>query len=447
MPATSLCSPRRRCGNQRFATSTPASAKTTNRPTTSRPSSHVVRFSRSQRFTGRPYRSSGPVPGTFTAVTDTLSPALRAVSDAVLAVAAELDVEQVLQRLVESSRELVPARYAAIGIPDGDGGFAQFLTAGMTDEEVAAMGPLPRQHGVLAVMLGTTDSYRSGDIHRHPSFRGWWPRGHPDMRSFLGVPIVSAGSVIGAFYLTDKEGAAEFDEADQELIELLAAHAAIAITNARLYEQSRELSILGERNRLALDLHDAVSQKLFGLVLAAETAGGLLDRDPTAARAQVARVGELAQEALEELRSLIFELRPPELEKDGLAGTLRKHVDVLRRLDSGGLEFELALDCELAPDPRRDGEVLRIAQEALQNALRHAQARHVRVRLRTEEGRLLLEVRDDGVGFDPRALDVRSRRLGLTSMEERARRLGGRLDVRSAVGEGTTVRLEAAVAS
>jgi signal transduction histidine kinase len=371
------------------------------------------------------------------------SPALRAVSDAVLAVAAELSVEQVLQRLVESSRELVSARYAAIGVPDGDGGFAQFLTAGMTDEEIAAMGPLPRQHGLLGVMLTTTESYRSADIHRHPRFRGWWPRSHPDMRSFLGVPIVSGGSVIGAFYLTDRVGAAEFDEADQELIELLAAHAAIAITNARLYEQSRELSILGERNRLALDLHDAVSQKLFALVLAAETAGGLLDRDAGAARTQIARLGELAQEALEELRSLIFELRPPELEKDGLGGTLRKHVDVLRRLETGGVELELALDWELAPDPRRDREVLRIAQEALQNALRHAHARHVRVLLGADEGALVLEVRDDGVGFDPAALDVRSRRLGLTSMEERARRLGGRLRVESTPGAGTTVRLEA----
>src|SRR4051794_41849651 len=122
MPATSLCSPRRRCGNQRFATSTPASAKTTNRPTTSRPSSHVVRFSRSQRFTGRPYRSSGPVPGTFTAVTDTLSPALRAVSDAVLAVAAELDVEQGLQRRGGGAPGPRAPRLAAVGGPGGGGG-------------------------------------------------------------------------------------------------------------------------------------------------------------------------------------------------------------------------------------------------------------------------------------------------------------------------------------
>ena len=265
-----------------------------------------------------------------------LSPALRAVSDAVLAVAAQQSVEDVLQQLVHRARELVRARYAALGMPDGEGGFSRFLVSGMSDELIAALGPLPRQHGMLGVMLEGSESFRSPDIHTHPRFRGWWPRSHPDMRSFLGVPIVAPEGVIGAFYLTDKEDAPVFDAADQALIELLAAHAAIAITNARLYEHSRELSMLSERNRLALELHDAVSQKLFSLVLTAEAAGTQIDRDHDAARAHVARLQELAREALEELRSLILELRPPELERDGLCGALRKHVEVLGRLHGVG---------------------------------------------------------------------------------------------------------------
>src|SRR5204863_10167039 len=139
-----------------------------------------------------------------------LSPALRAVRDAVLAVASELAVEEVLQRLVHSARELAGARYAALGLPDGEGGFSQFLTSGMSDELIASMGPLPRQHGVLGAMLETAEPYRTADIHQHPRFRGWWPRGHPDMRSFLGVPIVAPQGVIGAFYLTEKPEAADF---------------------------------------------------------------------------------------------------------------------------------------------------------------------------------------------------------------------------------------------
>ncbi len=369
-----------------------------------------------------------------------LSPALKAVSDAVLAVAAELSVEQVLQRLVHSARELAGARYAALGLPDGEGGFRRFLTSGMSDEFVASLGPLPRLHGVLGAMLETQSPHRTRDIHEHPRFRGWWPAGHPDMRSFLGVPIVAPQGVIGAFYLTEKVDAPDFTDEDEELIELLAAHAAIAIENARLYEESRELSIVAERNRLALDLHDAISQKLFGLVLSAEAAGTLLERDPAAAHEQIEKLRTLAQEALDELRSLVFELRPPELEKDGLGGALRKHVEVLRRLQQREIELEIA--DELLADPVRDREVLRIAQEALQNALRHADAKHVSLRLRTEDERLLLEIEDDGVGFEPDAPGLRSRRLGLTSMEERSRRLGGRLEIDSARGSGTTLRLE-----
>jgi signal transduction histidine kinase len=371
-----------------------------------------------------------------------LSPTLKAVSDAVLAVAAELSVDEVLQRLVDSARELADARYAALGLPDGDGGFRRFLTSGMSDELIASLGPLPRQHGMLGAMLDTETPYRTPDIHDDPRFRGWWPSAHPDMRSFLGVPIVARQGVIGAFYLTEKLGRPDFDDEGAELIGVLAAHAAIAIENARLYEQSRELSIVAERNRLALDLHDVVAQKLFGLVLTAEAARTLFERDPEAAREQVAKLRGLAQEALDELRSLVFELRPPDLERDGLCGALRKHVEVLRRLQ--GRDIELDVPDELPPEAERDREVLRIAQEALQNALRHAQAEHVAVRLRSDDGRLLLEVSDDGTGFDPDEARLRSRRLGLTSMEERAERLGGRIEIRSSPGSGTTVRLELA---
>ena len=377
---------------------------------------------------------------------DRISPALKAVSDAVLAVASQLSVDEVLQRLVDSARELADARYAALGIPDGAGGFRRFLVAGMSSELVAAMGPLPRTHGMLGAMLESSGAYRTDDIHHDPRFRGWWPREHPDMRSFLGVPIRARDEVIGAFYLTEKVGTGSFDELDQELIELLAAHAAIAITNARLYERSRELSILSERNRLALELHDVVSQKLFSLNLSADSAATLWQRDPPGARAQLDRVRELARESLAELRSLILGLRPADLAHDGLEGALRKEVEMLGRVHA--VEVELRADCTGRPTGDQDGdgereiEVLRIAQEALHNAVRHAAARRVTVRLDGRGPKLWLEVTDDGVGFDPADPELRSRHLGLTSMEERAHELGGTLELSSAPGEGTTVRLE-----
>src|ERR687894_582449 len=152
---------------------------------------------------GAPYRG--------TAMFESQSGAVRAMSDAVLAIARERSVDTVLQRIVPSARELVNARYAALGVPDGQGNFARFITSGMTEEEIAAMGPLPRTHGLLGAMLESEESHRTPDIREDPRFRGWWPRAHPQMRSFLGVPIAARGSVIAAFYLTDKDGADAFD--------------------------------------------------------------------------------------------------------------------------------------------------------------------------------------------------------------------------------------------
>ena len=373
-------------------------------------------------------------------MTEGRSGAVRAMSDAVLAIAGERSVDTVLQRIVHTARELVGARYAALGVPDGEGNFARFITSGMTEEEVEAMGPLPRTHGLLGATLESEESYRTPDIKRDPRFRGWWPAAHPSMASFLGVPIVARGRVVGAFYLTDKEAAPEFSPEDQQLIELLAPHAAVAMENARVYERSRELSIVEERNRLARELHDSLVQKLFGVVLAAQSAGTLLERDSDAARAQVEQLQTLAQEAVVELRSLVFQLRPAEIETEGLGAALRSHVDVLRRAHRAQIELELSGSPRLRAGV--DEEVFRIAQESLQNALRHSRADRIEVRLDESAGGLALAVVDDGVGFEPDEAGLRSRRLGLTSMEERAGALGGRLAIDSAPGRGTTITLE-----
>jgi signal transduction histidine kinase len=373
-------------------------------------------------------------------MSDRATAPLEAMSDAVLAIGGERSVERLLRRLVHTARELAGARYAALGLPDGDGNFAQFITAGMTDEEIAAMGPLPRTHGLLGAMLESDAPFRTEDVRRDPRFRGWWPSAHPQMSSFLGVPICSRGDVIGAFYLTDKEAAPTFTDDDERLIAMLAAHAAIAIDNARLYERARELSVIEERNRLARDLHDSVVQKLFGIVLTAQSAATLLDRSADGARTEVERLQALAQEAIAELRSLVFQLRPAAIETEGLAAALAKHVDVLERVHRLPIAFEQTGDPRLRPGV--DEELFKVAQEALHNALRHAQARQVRVRLDERPDAVALSVADDGRGFDPDAPALRSRSLGLTSMEERAHGLGGTLRIVSAPGAGTTIDLE-----
>ena len=143
---------------------------------------------------------------------------------------------------------------------------------------------------------------------------------------------------------------------------------------------------------------------------------------------------------MEELRAVVFELRPGSLEAEGLATVLRKHVEVLRRVSGVQIELKTCDVPRLAPGPAT--QVLRIAQEALGNALRHSAAKRIAVKLGGDGERLFLKVSDDGCGFDPAGPEVRGQRLGLTSMEERATELGGTLRVTSTLGDGTTVRLE-----
>ena len=366
---------------------------------------------------------------------------LTALSEAIDTIASEPALDRVLSKLAEGARRLAHANYAAIGIPAPEGdAFDQFVTVGMSDELIERLGPLPRTHGMLGAMLTETRPYRTPDITGDPRFRGWWPSAHPRMRSFLGVPMVTQGAVIGAFYLTDREGADEFTAEDEARVKLLAGHAAIAIENARLFEASRELALSEERSRLARELHDAMSQSLFSLSLSAQAAASLVERDPQRALEEISRVKELARATMGELRSVVAGLRPADLESDGLVVALRSQLSLLER--AHGLDITVMVDGEPDLEPEEEHHVFRVVQEAVTNALRHASASKVGVSITATSGGLIAEVHDDGVGFDPGASAIRSRRLGLTSMRERAERLGGTLSLDSAPGEGTRVRLE-----
>lgn len=395
--------------------------------------------------------------------------ALTAVSEALVGAATDLSLDTVLERLVHTAREMVHAEYAALGIPDGDGGFTHFITAGMSDELIESLGPMPRTHGLLGAMLAQPTPYRSPDIRSDPRFYGWWPKGHPDMRSFLGYPILFKGDVIGAFYLTNKIGAPVFDETDEELVGIFAPHAAVLVEYARLYEQSRELSVAEERNRMARELHDALTQTLFGTRLAIKTAtlaltgdtvaddaaapGPAAEVDVAAALEQLGRATALVNEAFAELRALIMDLTPPDLEVDRLAGAVRKQLDLLQR--TSGLTVDLSVDDDAdTGNPEAERQLFRIVQEAVANVVRHAGANRLQVAIGRREdagtdgpgsgkpGGLVLEVRDDGVGFDPDQQAIRSRRLGLTSMVDRARSVGGTLTIESSPGAGTVIRVE-----
>jgi signal transduction histidine kinase len=356
------------------------------------------------------------------------------------AVASGRSLKDVLTRLAEAARQISGASYAAIGIPEPEGdAFAAFIHVGMSDELVAEMGPLPRTHGMLDAMLHDPEPVRLPDIKKDRRFRGWWPRAHPQMSSFLGVPIVSEGEVVGAFYLTDKVGASVFTDEDQEAIVLLASHAAAAIEAAGMFEDSRSLAMSEERERLARELHDALNQSLFSLTLTARAAARHIATDPDRAAEELNEIAVLSRQAMTELRAVVDGLRTPDLERDGLVPAIRSLADLLSRVHH--IEIEVVADEEPGLEGRAEHEVFRIVQEALTNAVRHSQAARVTVTVANGDG-LDVTIRDDGHGFEPGARNVRGKRLGLTSMRDRASVLGGRLTIESSPGRGSTVHLE-----
>lgn len=368
------------------------------------------------------------------------------IAELLLAVAGERSLDAVLRRLVNGARELADARYAAIGIPDDEGdGFRWFTTAGMSDELIAELGDLPRTHGMLGAMLDDPAPYRTDDITRDQRFRGWWPRAHPDMHSFMGIPIVSAGDIVGAFYLTEKIGADVFDAGDQRRIAALAGHTAVAIENARLREQIRELTLAEERTRVARELHDALSQTLLGLALTADVAADHLaagaaragDGANDALRADLDQIRGLARTARRELRAVVVDLRPADLANDGLVATLTKHLDMVQRAWDVTVDTRFG-DLRALPS---DIEValLRIAQEAVHNAVRHGTPSRISVFVGRDGDGVVLQVDDDGAGFDPPSDTGRGRTMGLVSMRDRAGAVGGLFELRSAPGQGTRV--------
>jgi PAS domain S-box-containing protein len=248
------------------------------------------------------------------------------------------------------------------------------------------------------------------------------------------LPLVSRDRAVGAIFFCYLPGE-EPGEDEQVFLKAVADQAAVAIENARLFAEARGKAALEERQRLARELHDSVSQALYGIALGAKTARALVKRNPDQAADPLDYVLSLAEAGLAEMRALIFELRPESLETEGLVVALEKQAAALRARHE--IEVETVLCAEPEASPEAKEAVYRIAQEALHNTVKHARAANVQIKVECDPEWMTLEISDDGIGFDAHG-DFPGH-LGLRSMRERALRLGGTLEVDSTSGKGTRI--------
>ncbi|HZO91086.1 MAG TPA: GAF domain-containing protein [Chthonomonadaceae bacterium] len=360
---------------------------------------------------------------------------------------------EALRHIAEAARTLSGARYAALGVarPDGQG-LLEFATVGLTPEEEAAIGPRPRGVGVLGLLLKRTEPLRIDRLGDHPASAGF-PPNHPPMESFLGVPIRRGDTVLGSLYLTNKEGGGPFTEADEIAVQALGDYAAVAIHNLHMISRQRAL-VSGliaaqeeERRAVAYDLHDGLTQFVMASHAHLEAFRRAYAAGNQAKAAREVEQGlQYLKEAVVESRRLVNGLRSLALDEMGLAGALEQllaeekqragwqSADLIHNI--AGQRFDKTLETA----------VYRVAQEALTNTRKHAQAAAVRVLLllqkeeRPRAAQLVLEVRDWGCGFVPEEKIGENGRVGLQGMSERVSLMGGTYELHSAPDAGTTIR-------
>jgi signal transduction histidine kinase len=343
-------------------------------------------------------------------------------------------LDEVLQALVDVAVDNLGADKSLVVAFDEVGGpWRVRASRGYNDELVAIAD------NVLASLEGKSASQNQTRVVEDAERDGRTLRaltGPAGIKAYIDIPIVVGGESFGVFSV-NFTAPRRFSNEDVRLYSALAQRAAMAIENARLYARAQDAASLEERQRLARELHDSVSQALYGIALGGRTARTLLDRDPAKARDPLDYVMSLAEAGLAELRALIFELRPESLELEGLIAAFNKQAAALTARHGIAVDTDFDNEPEL-PLRVKEG-INRIGQEAMHNTVKHAHAKHVDLRMVHERGLLVLEVRDDGEGFEPNG--EFPGHLGITSMRERARAVGGELRIQSAPGRGTVIRL------
>lgn len=354
-----------------------------------------------------------------------------------MALASELDLDGLLQRIADISREVIGARYGAVGVLGDHGELARFVYSGIDKKLADMIGDLPIGRGVLGALIEEGRPVRLREISDHPRSYGF-PANHPPMHSFLGVPIVVRDHIFGRLYLTEKQGAESFTKDDERLALSFAAQAGVAIDNARLIEEVKthgeSLAILEERDRISKELHDGVIQSIYSVGLSLQGSAGLLQRDPELARQRINDAIAELDNVVRDVRSYIFELQPHLVQEKSLGAAIEELARDFEVNTMGSIKVNVPEEAVMQLDAASQGHVIQVVREVLSNIARHAQANEVYVAITTFPDQIVVAVEDDGIGFD---VDSVRRGHGLRNIEERAVRLGGTVEIQPRSPKGT----------
>lgn len=344
------------------------------------------------------------------------------------------DLERVLERIADISRQLLNTKYAALGIPDGGGGLRYFKTSGLSAEQIARIDHKPLGHGLIGAIMRERQVIRLQNMRDDQRSSGF-PAHHPMMTSFLGAPIIAGKHLYGMLYLSDKTDGSEFTQDDETLLEIIASYAALAISGAELTEQSNRVKLLEERERIAMELHDGVIQSLYGIGMQVD----LIQQTKQHADTQdLTHIVQNLNTVIEDIRTFITHLHQPRE-----TVTIKQCLQAICNRLHIPPEITVTINATetLAPFTQSDfHSICLIVNEAMSNAIRHAQATHITLTASQTASHFIIQVEDNGMGFDSETM-LSNQGLGILNMKKRAQLYDGTVQIDSELGSGTTLRI------
>lgn len=361
---------------------------------------------------------------------------IRLLTEVSQRIASILNLDELMVQVVQLIQQTFGYYHVGIGLIEGDQVSYRVGSGVLWDSPDFGFKPARLkvgEEGITGWVAGTGSLLLIPDVSKDPRYI--WMQGS-QTKSELTVPINIKGSTIGVLDVQSDQ-LDNFSQSDVEIMTALANQTGIAIENARLYENAKKIAALEERQHLARDLHDSVTQSLYGVTLYAEVVDQLLRTgELEEARNNLKQLKEMSLDALAEMRLLIYELRPSVFEQEGLIPAIQARLDAVEgRL---GLKTNLVIEGEISLSSQVEEGLYRITQEALNNILKHANAKTATITLSQDEHNFTLEITDDGIGFDPEER-CEAGCMGVRGMQGRAREMGADLEIISRVGDGAKV--------